>query len=126
MLYWVNPMNRSEAFSILRANLQRKELKNRLLLTAIWLAVITLLRWRWNWDLLGFWVGGFLGTFLLDVDHLIYTLFVYPEEATSQKVRSLVQDGRFQEILALLRQTEKERIRLSFHNAGFQVIFYVF
>lgn len=104
----------------------RKELVSHLLVTLIWLVLVTFLRWQWGWYLVWLWLGGAAGTFLLDLDHLFYTLFLYPQEATSLKVKQLLSQKQLKEAFILLVQTHDERARLSFHNAFFQVIFMVF
>lgn len=42
-----------------------------LLLTLLWLVVVTLLRWDWQLSLVLLWLGGIIGTFLLDSDQLL-------------------------------------------------------
>lgn len=85
-----------------------------------------MIRWDWRLNLIWLWLGGLLGTFLLDLDHLIYTLVIYPQEETSFKAKSLLQQRQFKAMLALLISTRYERFKLSFHNALFQPIFAVF
>jgi hypothetical protein len=104
----------------------KKELVSHFLLTLIWLVLITLLRWQWDWYLIWFWLGGAVGTFLLDIDHLFYTLVLYPQEVTSVKVKQLLVQKKFKEAFILLVQTHDDRIWLSFHNALFQTIFMIF
>lgn len=104
----------------------RKEFRRHLLVTFVWLVVITFLRWSWHWNLILLWLGGLVGTFLLDLDQLLYALFIYPQELTSMRVKRLIQQQRFKDALALLADTQGERTKLAFHNALFQPIFYVF
>ena len=104
----------------------KKKLKGHFLVTFIWLVLVTLFRWDWHWNLLWLWLGGLVGTFLLDIDHLLYTLVFYPHELTSIRVKRLFQQRHFKEALILLKDTIGERTKLSFHNALFQPIFYVF
>lgn len=104
----------------------QREFRRHLLVTFIWLVLITLLRWSWHWNLILLWLGGLVGTFLLDIDHLLYVLAIYPQELTSMRVKRLVDQRQFKQALILLADTRGERVRLSFHNALFQPIFYVF
>lgn len=104
----------------------QREFKRHLLVTLGWLALITLLRWSWHWNLISLWLGGLLGTFLLDIDHLLYVFWIYPQEPTSMKARQLIEQSRFKEALILLSDTHEERLRKPFHSALFQPIFYVF
>src|SRR4030042_3465080 len=103
----------------------KKELRNSLLLVFIWLLAITLLRWRWQWNLLGLWLGGFIGTFLIDLDHFIYLFFTNPHELTSQRVQRLWEQKHLKELVILTFKTTEERMRLAFHNALFQLILFV-
>ncbi|MFC1727785.1 hypothetical protein ACFL0Y_04645 [Patescibacteria group bacterium] len=110
----------------------KKEIKERLLLTFIWLIVISLLRWRFylplglqTFDLVGFWLGGLLGTFFVDLDHWLHFLVIHPQEPTSLKIKQLLQSRRFKEAFILLSETRAERLKLTFHSALFQPLFYV-
>lgn len=103
----------------------RKEILNNLLLVLIWLLVVTLLRWDWQWNLLLFWLGGILGVFLFNLDHLFYFLVISPHELTSQRFQRLLEQKKFKEALVLMFDTTTERYRLPFHNALFQVILLV-
>ena len=100
----------------------KKEFVTHPLSTIIWLALITLLRWSWHLNLICLWLGGLVGAFLLDIDHLIYFFVTNPHELTSQRVRRLFEQRRFKEGLFLMADTVLERPRLSLHNALFQVI----
>jgi len=104
----------------------QKEFWRHLLITFVWLVLTTLLRWSWHWNLISLWLGGLLGTFLLDIDHLLYVLAIYPHELTSMRVKRLIDQRQFKDALVLLADTRGERVKLPFHNALFQPIFYVF
>ena len=103
----------------------KKEFVTHLLSTIIWLALITLLRWSWHLNLIWFWLGGLVGTFLFDIDHWLYLLVVNPHELTSQRVKHLLDQKRFKEASSLVVSTTQERIRLPLHNALFQAILYI-
>jgi len=103
----------------------KKEIKNHLLITIAWLALITLLRWTWHWNLIFLWLGGVVGTFLIEIDHLLYALAIYPQEETSKRVRQLVDRRFYKEALILVANTRGERIKLAFHSAIFQPVLYI-
>lgn len=103
----------------------KKELKSHLLITLAWLGLITLVRWSWHWNLILLWLGGLVGALLLDIDHLLYTLWIYPHELTSMRVRHLIDQRRFKDALILLADTHEERLKFSFHTALFQPILYI-
>lgn len=73
-----------------------------------------------------FWVGGLIGNFLPDIDHLIYVLFMAPQELTSQRVGFLVRRREISRVITLLYETRSERKNLVFHTFIFQIIFFVF
>ncbi len=73
-----------------------------------------------------FWVGGIVGNFLPDIDHLIYVFFLNPQELTSQRVNFLIKKREISRVLSLLYETRRERLGLVFHTFIFQIIFYVF
>jgi len=100
----------------------KKELTTHYLLTLVWLGVVSLLRWKWNLELIGLWFGALIGTMILDLDQVLYALLIYPE----QKTRELWQQRRIRALLEYLAETYQERIKLPFHNAVFQVGFLVF
>lgn len=104
----------------------KKEVLSHLKVSLVWLVVVTLIRWQWRFNLVWFWLGGLIGTYLLDIDHIINTLFVFPNTLTGRKLKELLGKGRFKEFLILLGETHYERMNLTFHNALFQPIFYVF
>lgn len=70
-----------------------------------------------------FWVGGIIGTILPNIDHLIYVLFLNPQELTSQRVSFLLKRKEILRILTLLSETRSERKNLIFHTLVFQIIF---
>jgi len=72
-----------------------------------------------------FWLGGAIGTFLPDIDHLIYVLFMSPQDLTSQRVSFLWQRREYKRIIELLYETRSERRGLVFHTIFFQIIFLI-
>lgn len=114
----------------------KKELFSHYLVTLIWLAALAVLRAIFSasafstlsqlFSWLVFCLGALLGTFVLDLDHVFYVLLIHPEEETSQKVKRLIRQKEYKEAFLVLVNTHLERIKLSFHNAIFQVFFMVF
>ena len=102
----------------------KKEIRSHLLVTLFWLVLVTLLRWRWEGNLILLWLGGLTGTFLIDIDHLLY-VFIYPQELTSMRVKQLLDQHQFKAALVLLVDTHEERHRLVLHSALFQIILLV-
>ena len=71
-------------------------------------------------------IGGIVGTFLPDLDHIVYALFLKPNELTSQRVRKSLATWRLREACTLLFRTTSERSGLIFHTVFFQLLFVVF
>ena len=86
---------------------------------------ITLVRQYFNLGYWPFWLGGILGIFLPDLDHLIYVYFIQPQELTSQRVDYLVNKKDIKRSIELLYETRSERRGLIFHTIFFQIIFLV-
>lgn len=103
----------------------KKEFLSHFFITLIWLLIITLLRWSWQWNLIWLWLGGFIGTFLIDLDHFIYLFFTNPHELTSQRAQRLWEQKHLKELVILTFNTTEERIRLAFHNVLFQLILFI-
>jgi len=72
-----------------------------------------------------FWVGGAIGVFLPDLDHLIYVYFIKPTDLSSQRVNYLVNKRQLWRSIQLLYETRSERRGLIFHTIFFQIIFLV-
>jgi len=86
---------------------------------------ITVLKSRFNLDYWPFWVGGLLGMFLPDLDHVIYVLFMKPQELTSQRMNYLANKKELYRAVQLLYDTRGERKGLIFHTVFFQLLFVI-
>lgn len=72
-----------------------------------------------------FWLGGAVGVFMPDLDHLLYVLFLDPQDITSQRVGFLWGKKEYRRIVELLYETRSERRVLAFHTFFFQIIFLI-
>lgn len=72
-----------------------------------------------------FWLGGIVGIFLPDIDHIIYVFFVKPQELTSQRVNYYLGNREIKKSIAVMYDTRSERGGLIFHTIFFQLIFWV-
>jgi len=72
-----------------------------------------------------FWLGGLVGVFLPDIDHLIYVFFLSPQELTSQRINFLLGKGEVKRMVELFYETRTERRGLIFHTFFFQIIFLI-
>lgn len=72
-----------------------------------------------------FWLGGLVGVFLPDIDHLVYVFFLSPQELTSQRLNFLLGRKEVKRAVELLYETRSERRGLIFHTFFFQIIFLI-
>lgn len=72
-----------------------------------------------------FWIGGIVGIFLPDLDHVVYILFQSPQELTSQRFGFLMGKKQIGRAVSLLYETRSERRGLVFHTIFFQILFLV-
>ena len=119
-------MFKKEKIILLLKKLVSREIRNQLLIVFIWLVLVTLLRWRWHWSLIFLWLGGIMGHYLLDLDHLLYALWIYPHELTSMRFKRLLEQSRFRDAIDLLADTRQERKRLTLHSVVFQAVLPIF
>lgn len=87
--------------------------------------VVALIKQYLNISSWPFWVGGLMGIFLPDLDHIIYVLFLKPQELTSQRFGFLMNKREVGRSISLLYETRSERKSLIFHTVLFQLIFLI-
>ena len=95
---------------------------NRLLVVAIYLGVGTLLGFRNGLGLIGWWLGGLIGFYLLDIDHLLDVYFLHPESESSRQVKEAMKSRRWKQVWRGLLATREQRKRLILHSVIFQVV----
>lgn len=103
----------------------KKEILKRLIPAIAFLGLLSLLNYPYRLQLVGLWVGGLIGAFLLDFDHLIYCLWQNPHEFTPQRLRRFLELKQYRFALDLLFETQEERKKLIFHSILFQLILLV-
>lgn len=106
--------------------LMKKEAAIHLIFLFFFFVLFTLFNgWYTDFIYLWFWLGGILGTFLLDIDHFVYALFLNSHELTSQRAAYLMKQKRFGETVDLLARTKHERTRAILHSIEFEVVFFI-
>lgn len=103
----------------------RRELFIHLSFWFSFFVLISILKGYLNLSHWPFWLAGLIGTFLPDIDHVIYVLFMSPQELTSQRVNFLWNRREIKRLTELLYETRSERHGLIFHTIFFQVIFMI-
>lgn len=106
----------------------RSEIYSHLLVTFIYFFVVSVLRFRLDWNFLGLWLGALLGTFFLDIDHLLYWFVTNTEAEDSREAKRLwgLRDlrvmGKAREFYGLLKKVHDSHTRLVFHSVVGQAI----
>lgn len=103
----------------------KQELKHHLLpLLAIF--VFISLFWIFNrvsfFDFIFLLFGLALGAFFLDVDHIIFWLYIKPNLEESRLARIALEKYDFSSLLRLLETTHKSHTSLIFHHFFFQIV----
>jgi hypothetical protein len=103
----------------------KRELLTHLIYWLVFTVLIVLVKRYFNINVLQFIFGGLIGTFLPDLDHIIYIYFIKPQDLTSQRVNYLVNKNELVRGVELMYETRTERRGLIFHTILFQGIFFV-
>ncbi|MCL5675887.1 MAG: hypothetical protein M1120_02040 [Patescibacteria group bacterium] len=104
----------------------KQKLKTQLGLAVLYLAIISVLRFKLDFNILWLWLGGLLGSVLLESDYLFQVFLVQPDLPVSFSVKELWQKKQYRQSLNLLLDRHGEIKKLTFHTIFFQTIFYCF
>lgn len=63
-----------------------------------------------------------LGSFFLDLDHVIYWLYLEPNLEESKLAQTAIHQKKYKDLLRLLESNHKQHINLIFHHFFFQII----
>jgi len=102
-----------------------QEIFSHFLVSLIWVLILSLLRWSLGWSLIYLWLGVIGGTFILDIDHLLYWFVTHPEKQDSQLAKVLWQKRDLSGLLGLMARYHDTHTRLIFHSAFFQAILFI-
>lgn len=108
--------------------MKKNEITTHLAVSFFYLLALSVLRFKIDLALVFLWLGGLLGTFLLDIDHLLYWFVTHPEKEDSREAKALWQQKGlhgYRELYQLAQKTHYAHDRLIFHSAVFQVILLV-
>lgn len=86
-----------------------------------YVALVLLLRWRWEVTALWLGVGILIGYGLVFLDRFVYVYITHPHEELSRAVQYLVRQRHFREALRTINQRRGEQTRLSFRSFLFVV-----
>ena len=88
--------------------------------------LFTLIIWILNHvrfvDFVALFLGLSLGSFFLDIDHLIYWFYLHPDREESQQAKGYLLSKDYRSLIKLLETTHKNHTSLIFHHFSFQVV----
>lgn len=74
-------------------------------------------------------MGGIIGLTLPYLDHILYVLFLRPQDLSSQRAVQMIKQRQFRQVVVFLNQTKAERSNMIFHSIlffGITIIFTFF
>jgi len=104
----------------------KKKIIDQITVTIIFLLILTFLRFKLDLSLIPLWLGGLIGTVILESDYLFQVFLVQPELPVAQEAKKLVREGRYVAAVSMVYNRTDEIQHLTFHTIFFQVIFYLF
>ena len=100
----------------------KKELKSHSIVTFAYFVIISLFNLNLRFDLLFLWLGALLGTFLLDIDHVLIGLNPENKNEWAEEFRSLCHQKKYKKAALHLGATHLDHRHLIFHSVVFQPI----
>lgn len=101
----------------------KKEIVNHFLYFAGYFVFLTLVNNLYSFEYWPLYLGGLVGLFLPNLDHLLYVFVLKPYELTSQRIIAFIKNKQVKEAIVLLYDTKEERSDLMFHTILYQLIF---
>lgn len=103
----------------------RKEIIKHFIFWVVYFLFLTVVNSLYSFKFWPLYLGGLVGLFMSDLDHILYVFVFKPQELTSQRIMQLVKSKQYKESLRLLYDTKEERGDLIFHTPLFQTIFVI-
>lgn len=103
----------------------RKEITNHLIYFAGYFIFLTIVNSLYSLSYWPLYIGGLVGLFMPNIDHLLHIFVLRPQELTSLRVTALLRSKQIKEAITLLYDTREERKELMFHTVLYQLIFAV-
>lgn len=103
--------------------LRSNEIFSHLAVSTIYFIAIALLRGKIDFSLLWLWLGIFLGTFLLDIDNLLYWFATYPDKEDSVEAKRL---WRLKDLGVVEKLKKLYELGQKYHNTHNRLIFHSF
>ena len=96
------------------------------LVILVLLALTTVLKGWFTLGVIPLWIGGLLGIFLPEADHLIYAYFLRPHEYDSQRMQRMMAHGQVFQTVQMGTETRSSKQSLIFHTLSFHIVFFLF
>jgi hypothetical protein len=103
----------------------KKEILTQLLFFLSFFLLISLIKHWFSFIYLYFWFGGLIGLALPIIDHILYAYVLRPDEVVSERIRFMIRNREFKSVFNYIIATKRERSKLIFHTAYFQIIFLI-
>ncbi|MEK7472569.1 MAG: hypothetical protein AAB625_00880 [Patescibacteria group bacterium] len=103
----------------------KKEIINHFIFWLSYFIFLTLVNSLYSFSYWPLYVGGLVGLFMSNLDHLLHVFVFNPQELTSVRLTQLVKNRQYKDATKLLYDTKDERNNLIFHTTNFQIIFTV-
>ena len=103
----------------------KQKIINNFILVFVYVLVVVLVNRYFNFSSLYILLGGLVGYYLPDLDHLLYIFILRPQDLTSQRFTSLLKNRNIKDAVVLAYDTTSERKDLIFHTFYFQVVFLI-
>ncbi|MEK7536234.1 MAG: hypothetical protein AAB559_00445 [Patescibacteria group bacterium] len=103
----------------------KKEIINHFIFWLSYFIFLTLVNSLYSFSYWPLYVGGLVGLFMSNLDHLLHVFVFNPQELTSLRLTQLVKNRQYKDATKLLYDTKDERNNLIFHTTNFQIIFTV-
>jgi len=91
----------------------------------IFFTLITVYKQWFNPYYILFWLGGFLGTILVDLDEFVYIYYLEPNDPSSLNAKLEISKKHFVQTWKNLAATRRSRSKLIFHTATFNIFFLI-
>lgn len=103
----------------------KKEIINHLIFWFAYFLFLTIVNSLYSFSYWPLYIGGLVGLFMPNLDHLLHIFVFKPQELTTQRALLLLRNKEYKNLLMLIYDTREERIDLIFHTTLFQIIFTV-
>lgn len=103
----------------------KREILTHYLFFLAFFIFISIKRNMFSLPFLPFWVGGVVGTLIVDLDHLLYAFLFNPSDLASQRAVYHFKKREYLKGILVLWDAKENRTHQVFHSFSFQIIFLI-